>query len=139
MKKILILTLLVVMSFANSEIEQYERAKIEAKEKGKYLIFYISGDWYPEFKLQKKLLESEKFLSRVNKKAVVITLDIKSNSQSLNYLANDFNIKVQTIRFPSFYIINKDNKFVTRISGNTRNALSYVDFFKQLKNKGLNW
>jgi len=141
--KVLLITMLLLLIVGNVPagekvwMENFDKARLEAKESGKYLFLNFSGsDWCGWCKkLSKEVFSQEDFLSFADKNLVLVNLDFpkfKQQSSEIKEqnrkLLNQFGVR----GFPTVVLLSPEGGVVNQTGYRAGGAAKYASHILEL-------
>ena len=121
----------------------YERAKARAKTSGKpILVLFTGSDWCPPCKqFERDVAHSDRFLSHVNGRVVLLKLDFPQNMLQAPELIAQNEALAQRIggeEYPRFYLLDERGEVLAKLNMRVpRRATDYTDFILQALDEAL--
>lgn len=135
----------VSRSVTKGWIEDFEAAKRQAAQEGKFILMDFSGsDWCGWCKrMDKEVFSQSKFVKEASKRYVLVMIDSPRDKEILSKLAQGQNdglrAKYGVRGFPSVVIVDSAGEVVKRHSGYRKGGpKGYLEYLEELMN-GVKW
>lgn len=144
MRKVVILGLAVMMILwlghtiqAKDWEENFEKALVEAKSSGRYLLLDFSGsDWCGWcIKLEKEVFSQQEFKDFADKNLVCLLVDFPRNKKQSDDIKKQNHMladKYEIQGYPTIILLSPDGKLVGKTGYKPGGAVAYVDHLKKI-------